>query len=161
MNVIEINEKAIESFGYDEIKGFITFLEQNPEENKGTLVIRFPELEAEKGEPLFMNKVIKGWYMGLMYNTPNLLYFLSDKHEGRQWTDLQFAMMMFSDVKEKNNDGEYVTIEVKVHEEIFGTLIDKTAEYMVKISGNEKLTREEQEFFAHLFFDYTNGFHGM
>jgi hypothetical protein len=162
MNIIEINKESLDSFRYDEIKGFVTYLEQNPEENKGTLVIRLKDIERSKEEPIFLNKSVRAWYMGLMYNTPNLLYFLSDKPESTsQWSDLQFAIMMFGTIKVKSTDSECMTYEVKMNEEIFQSLVQNTAEYMVKVSKTERLSKEEEDFFTHIIFDYTNGFDSM
>lgn len=160
MNIIEISKESIDSFRYEEIRGFVSYLEQNPEKNKGTLVIQFPELETEKDMPIFLDKALKAWYVGLMYNTPHLLYYLSDMHDGkRQWTDLQFAMMMFGDIQVKSNDKEYLSFEVKIHEEIFQTIVQHTADYLMKVSEKEGISQEEKDFFSHLIFDYTNGFY--
>jgi hypothetical protein len=75
-------------------------------------------------------------------------------------TDLQFAMLMFADVKVKHDDNQVMSYEVKFHESIFQDLSQKTSEYMVRVSGKETLTEEQKEFFSHIFFDYTNGFYG-
>lgn len=98
--------------------------------------------------------------MGLLYNVPNILYFLSDEREGNeQWTQLQFAMLMLGDIRVKHDDKITMSYEVKYHEDMFKSLLDKTATYMEKLNGKTELTVEQKDFFAHILFDYTNGFY--